>query len=225
MKSFAILFAGGGSRSSYYRRYPNDLQLLLDTLVGFPGLDVSRVYVLCGPGGEAFTFDGSNLIASVAQLPELAAAMGAISKQAGPEDRLLMFASNHGGRDLSGRTASSYLHCWGPSRIYPAHLDMLCAAVACQFQVFVLGQCFAGGFVDPLKRANRAILTACTDTEYSYACASMSGNYDEFLFRVAEALHVKLYSIADVFDYARKADAAKETPQYYDGGIGAIPLW
>jgi hypothetical protein len=147
-----------------------------------------------------------------------------ISAHSNIDDRLLFFTSNHGGQTVSGQSSST-LYCWGGEVVLPGDLSAWCAPIRSQLQAFVLGQCYAGGFIDALQMQNRAILTACTFNEVSWASSAMSAKYDEFVYRISEALAARAPTLRTIFTYAQKADQEKETPQFSDGGVGDVPLW
>lgn len=89
-------------------------------------------------------------------------------------------------------------------------------------QIFLLGQCYSGGFIDKLEGRSRLVMTACDWNEVSYA--TVNGNYDEFLSHFCHALGRGAATFQEAFDYARKNDTRNETPQISDiGGLSLRP--
>jgi hypothetical protein len=224
MSTYVILFSGGINDFANYPRYAADLSLLLVGLNGFPGLTPAGISILLGPGGGAFEYNGTAITAANSSRSMLEQTIANVAASASTNDRLLFFASNHGGQKVKGQNSST-LYCWGSETVLPNDLLQWFGAVRCQFQAFVFGQCYSGGFIDGMKMQNRAILTACSFDEVSWASSATSYKYDEFIYRVSEALVARTDTLTDIFLYAQKADLEKETPQFSDGGIGAISLW
>ena len=224
MITHLVLFAGGINEFSNYARYPADLSLILSSLSGFAGLTSAQITVLSGPGGTDFQFDGNHFQSIVATKSELRNSIARIANTAVDNDRFLFVASNHGGQRVSG-SSSSTLYCWQADTVTPAELRSWCSAVACSVQIFVMGQCYSGGFIEELSQQGRAIMTACTFNELSYASTANSERYDEFIYRIAEALVARAPTVGSVFQYAQNADREKETPQFSDGGLAARLLW
>lgn len=98
----------------------------------------------------------------------------------------------------------------------------------------VLGQCFAGGFIDNLQKAGCVVSAACRGNESSWACADIP--YDEFVYQwtsaVNEGNHVSSFAVRsdadnngrvtmlEAFDYAVQHDRREaEHPQY-----SSVPL-
>jgi hypothetical protein len=225
MKTFAILFAGGINDFCNYARYPADLGAVLTSLGGFPGLSAASITVLSGAGGGAFKFDNVPITGGLASRNGLQGALATVAANAKAEDRFFFFSSNHGGQKVPGQNSST-LYCWNGETVTPEELAGWSQGIQGNFQAFVLGQCYSGGFVNALQTKKRAILTACSWSEVSWASTTMSARYDEFIYRIAEGFEGRAATLDALFAYAKKADVEKETPQYNDaGGIGGIALW
>ncbi len=121
-------------------------------------------------------------------------------------------------------------------------LASLISPIVCKGMIIVMEQCFSGGNIYDLRRKpsfcsifrknNRIVLSACTETEFSWAS---NNEYDEFSYYFTSALNGatpdgaavnadlnndRKISILEAFIYARNHDATPETPQYDDNGDG-----
>ena len=68
--------------------------------------------------------------------------------------------------------------------LYASELKNLLDSVSCRMMTVILGQCYAGGFIDSLAAPNRVILAACQPDEVSYG-----DNYDVFLHNLTNAFN------------------------------------
>lgn len=99
--------------------------------------------------------------------------------------------------------------------------------------IIQMEQCFSGGFVNDLAGPNRIIMSACTDTECSWA-KGPDWLWNEFTYYYlsawtgskpdgggtinADTNNDGKVSMVECFNYARSHDAAQETPFYEDNG-------
>lgn len=218
---YVVLFSGGLNDYANFARYRRDLVRLGGAVLRLKNTDLSRVSVLHGPGGDDFQFPGhSTTVRSVvASRKNLQAELTRLATGATPADRVFFIASNHGGQDEEKRRST--LWCWNNEAVLDDELAEWCRPWSTSAQCFVLGQCYSGGFIRPLARPGRCILTASAWDEPSYAAPD--GIYDEFLMRVSEAFEARTTTLGAVFRYARAADTQPERPQFYSGGIGDSP--
>lgn len=143
-----------------------------------------------------------------------------------PEDLLLFVASNHG--DPEG------MNLWGSGNLISPE-DIKIFFEPCKAQkILIFGQCHSGIFSN-IHMNNTVIVTACQAHESSYPCYDQaSGDYDEFLYRLAKAwfaphpYHPGLdVHLRQAFEWAREHNRRKvghdplapergETPTYTD---------
>ena len=225
MTTFAIFFAGGGNRIWNHERYAEDFRAILTRLRGFPGLSADTIKVLSGEGGNPFQFEGTTIYGELANRENLRQALASVAARAGSPDRFFFFSSNHGGKEVPDQKSSSLI-CWGRERVTPKELANWSKDIRCNFQAFILGQCYSGGFIDDLQADKRAILAACDWDEVSWASRAMCLRCDEFMYRIAEGFEGLAPTLNALFAYAKKADLEREKPQFSDPGrIGDIALW
>ncbi len=98
-------------------------------------------------------------------------------------------------------------------------------------------QCYSGGFIGEVSRDSCVVITACENTEESWACDT-EGHYDEFVYHFQNALSWRTpywsdyspvdadsnndgyISMNEAFVYASNHDSQPETPQLDDDGNG-----
>jgi len=215
---FLVLFAGGLNSFSNYPRYQNDLTRLGTTLLSRSGFAPAQTTILFAQGGTVFNLgNGISLTALLANADNLKATfsqIGAAGKSS--SDSVLFIASNHGGQDA--QKTGSTLWGWGTTPITDQDFTQFCDLLGPLPQVFVLGQCYSGGFIRPLGRSGRCIMTASAWDQPSYATAD--AQYDEFLLLFSQYIEAGGDSLAGAFSYISTSDNQQETPQFYDGGLG-----
>jgi hypothetical protein len=199
------MFAGGVNAFLNHERYRNDLQRMGNAVITLKGASPSTTHFLLAAGGHPFELSGESIVALVAD---------AITE----EDRFLFVASNHGGQVVRN-VGPPTLWCWNEEWIVDAEFADWCSHIRSKAQVYILGQCYAGGFIPSLAAGNRLVMTACAWDEVSWATDDMQ--HDEFLLRVVEAIEGGRATLQDVFDYAVQHDRrSQEHPQLSDlGGL------
>jgi hypothetical protein len=138
----------------------------------------------------------------------------------------LLVVSNHG--DRSG------ICLWGPEILTPVELEQALKPTK-GTMALVMGQCH-GGVFGALAGPKTVVLSACTESESSWACPSPPGlAYDEFLYQLGTALFGapsdaaqpgparRPLSLLDAFHWARAQDRRQsppqqETPMIFDPG-------
>lgn len=225
MKTFLVLYAGGINDFANYSRYPADLQAVLTAAQGLPGLSPTSINILAGPGGASFSFGETSINALVADRATLEAVLREVSSSATGADRFLFVSSNHGGQVIKDQKSST-LYTWGGRTIVPNEFADWISKMSCEIQVYVLGQCYSGGFIEALSGPKKLVMTACDWDEVSYASTVMAAQYDEFVYNFANGLNARIPTWERLFAYAKINDKEKESPQYSDlGNIGGRPIW
>jgi hypothetical protein len=209
---FTFLFAGCVNPTCNYPRYKNDLQRVGAQLAGKPGSSIGTVTVMHADGTAAFSFNNHPAVVLAATRANLENALGTIVANVTEQDRFIFIASNHGGAPDSGEPT---LWCWNEESVTASEFAAWCSPISSKRQVYILGQCYAGGFIPVMKGATRIVMSACSADQVSWA--SKDQDFDEFLLRVIEALEGGATNFEQVFSYAQKNDTQSEEPQVADG--------
>lgn len=238
----AVIISGGMNKLMNHERYWNDCAFLYRTLREVYQIPQQDITLLISDGGEAgrdmLLADGSGFASSPADLDgdgerdvwlpatlqQVEASLTELAARLTPDDRLLLFLTDHGGTD-NGQQAYAWM--WGSQRLYDTQLAQLLDAFHVASMSIVLGMCNAGGFINHLQHENRVIATSCTGDEQSWECRDRA--YDEFVYHWTCAIAGRdsdgnsinsdangdgYISMAEAFDYARQHDRREETPQY-----------
>lgn len=79
------------------------------------------------------------------------------------------------------------MYLWKKDKLYPNELNSYLEPIDAGFISIVMGQCYSGGFIEPLKKTNRIIATACDANERSYGSTTIP--FDEFLYHWTSAVN------------------------------------
>ncbi len=149
------------------------------------------------------------------------------------DDHLFIFVIDHGGSvDM---VSESYICLWGNERLYDHELAEMLTPFSEKYANInvVLGQCYAGGFIDDLTKVGCVVAAACSGSESSWACPDIP--YDEFVYHWTSAVNHRdhcgryvysnvdydgLVTIDEAFNYAKEKDRRSENPQYV-----STPVW
>ena len=147
-----VIISGGMNKLMNYERYLNDCAFLYRTLLHDYHFQKQDITLLISDGGEPgrdmLLADGSGFVSSSADLdgdgerdvwlpatlPQVEASLTELAASLTPNDRLLLFIVDHGGRD---ETQQSYACMWGGERLYSSRLAQLLEA----FHVESMGIC------------------------------------------------------------------------------------
>lgn len=247
--TYAVIISGGANPEENYLRYWNDCAFIYSTLTETYGVPKSNIEVAMAAGktGEAnqnystsyspelkptdcdLDGDGIDDIEYAANTQSLEAIFSGLKQKLTDKDHLFVFVTDHGGKNEMND--SSFIYLWNNYQLYPRKFAGYLDGIDAGYITVVLGQCFAGGFVDDLKADNRIIMTACGADESSYAMEKIP--FDEFLYHFTSALYgsdpygnkkgdadVKDRTMKYAFDFAKKSDwhfyskyaNGKETP-------------
>lgn len=244
---YAVLISGGASTYSNYPRYWNDISEIYKTLVQVYDYPDDHIWVCMSDGlnpaadrsdGTNSPFDldgdGDNDITHSCTIANLTSVFGQLASTLDSQDTLLVYATDHGSSN-SGWSVS--LNLWG-EEITDTQFTSIVNPIECKDQIFVLEQCYSGGFIDNLAGvANRVVMTAARYDESSWAMAP-DYIYDEFVYYWTAAVRGMTptgtpvdadynddgeVAMDEAFLYAQTHDSADETPQYQEepDGYGA----
>jgi len=122
------------------------------------------------------------------------------------EDVLFLFITSHGDQrhELAFELPPLQL-----AQLTPTALARMLNDSGIKWKVLVVSACYSGGFVEPLKDANTAIITAADDRSSSFGCAS--GRDFTYFGRAffSEAL-ARTFSFTEAFETARRAVTEQE---------------
>ncbi|ETW95234.1 MAG: hypothetical protein ETSY2_48450 [Candidatus Entotheonella gemina] len=211
-----LFFSGGVNEWWNAPRYKNDIFLVAETMLRRQGTSVDDLHILYGAGGETFDLPSGRIIAKSADGHTLKTQLSDIIASLTPEDTFFFLATNHGApADNSLSTVG--LYGWNEEVIEAQEFTEWCEGLAADSQIFIFGQCYSGGFLEPLANHQRVVMAACQWDELSWQ-SSMDKNYDEFILRFAEAIQSGAETYKDAFNKASEMDKENETPQFSDPG-------
>lgn len=232
------LVMGGGFVANYnYQRYWNDCSYLYRVLKRRYRMSDSNIHLLIGSGGtnnnDMVSVSGQYIKMSkdldFNQLDENISACTKsnilaelnnikILSQNNQIDELLIFFIGHGGYDYSA--GESYICTWGNGKLYAHELDDAFEGINARSINLVLGQCFSGGFIEPLSANGRVVATACESDTFSFATPDLY--FDEFVHQWTNAINSFApdvdydgnVSMKEAFEWASAHDLQTERPQY-----------
>lgn len=231
---YAVLLNGGFNSSSNYSRYWNDLSFIYKALKEKYGYQDSEIIVLYANGTHSPTADldgnGTNDIDYAATKANLTTAMNSVAPNISNTGKFFFYSTNHGGTS-GGYNAHLYL--WG-EWITDAEFANLSKAIKTKNAIYVMEQCFSGGMMDDLLKAQTypcsnpevCVMTAARHDEPSWS-ADTEGSYDEYVYHWTSAVYGRTptgtavnadangdrkISMAEAHDYAKSRDSASEHP-------------
>lgn len=249
--TYAVILSGGKNKNSNNARYWNDCSFIYQTLTKKYRVPKGNVKVLMSDGtdpavdmcrevGDPYISspldlddDGNPEIEYSATKANLRRVFSELSNELGDEDHLFVYVIDHGGYDYQKK--SSYICLWNDEKLYPEELDSYLDGCEAGYISFVMGQCYSGGFVEPLRADNRLVMAACSADDLSYGCEDIP--FDEFVYHWTSAVNgVTAFgdkisadgnaddnvSLGEAYTYARQKDVysngdnpyASETPTY-----------
>jgi len=200
--TYAVILNGGMQMTSNHERYWNDCSFIYKTLINTYEIPKRNIKVIMSDGtndGEDMNMidgnfcsspldlddDGSDDIEYAATKKNLQTVMNEMARKLTDDDHLMIFVTGHGGYDV--REQSSYMYLWNREKLYPNELNSYLEPIDAGFISIVMGQCYSGGFIEPLKKTNRIIATACAENERSYGSTTIP--FDEFLYHWISAVN------------------------------------
>lgn len=249
--TYAVILSGGKNKNSNNARYWNDCSFIYQTLTKKYRVPKGNVKVLMSDGtdpavdmcrkvGDPYISspldlddDGNPEIEYSATKANLRRVFSELSNELGDEDHLFVYVIDHGGYDYQKK--SSYICLWNDEKLYPEELNSYLDGCEAGYISFVMGQCYSGGFVEPLRADNRLVMAACSADDLSYGCEDLP--FDEFVYHWTSAVNgVTAFgdkisadgnaddnvSLGEAYTYARQKDVysngdnpyASETPTY-----------
>ncbi|WP_407292825.1 C13 family peptidase [Stutzerimonas zhaodongensis] len=141
----------------------------------------------------------------------LSRAIARLAERSGPEDLIFIYLTSHGSADhqlvlAQPRLALEYLPA--------ADLASLMQPLAERNKIIVISACYSGGFIEPLKSPNTAVITAARPDRVSFGCSEESDftYFGRALF--AEALQER-EGIVQAFMLAQARVAEREQADHY----------
>ena len=143
----------------------------------------------------------------IATATNLRAALAGLGRVMNPEeDVLFLFITSHGDQrhELAFELPPLRL-----AQLTPTALARMLGDSGIKWKVLVVSACYSGGFVEPLKDANTAVITAADARSTSFGCAH--GNDFTYFGRAFfnEAL-AQTFSFAEAFETARGSVSERE---------------
>lgn len=194
-RTYALIISGGISPISNHERYWNDCSFIYQTLTHAYHVPKENIYPIMSdgtdPGKDMRLYTGGEYVSQPLDLDgdgraeiEMAATkanikntLKSLESKVNEDDHLFIFVIDHGGSvDM---VSESYICLWGNERLYDHELaDMLTPFSEKYANInVVLGQCYAGGFIDDLTKVGCVVAAACSGSESSWACPDIP--YDE----------------------------------------------
>lgn len=200
--TYAVILNGGMCKTSNNERYWNDCSFIYKTLRNTYGIPKPNIKVIMSDGTDE-GIDMNSIVGGFVSSPldldddsipdieyaatkaNLQTVLNEMAQKLTDDDHLMIFVAGHGGYD--SKKQSSYLYLWDKVKLYPNELNNYLEPIDAGFISIVMGQCNSGGFIDPLKKTNRIIATACAENERSYGSTTIP--FEEFLYHWTSALN------------------------------------
>jgi hypothetical protein len=235
-EKYAVLLSGGMNSTYNYARYWNDLKFIYKALKEKYGYTDSGIIVLYANGTHVPNGDldgnGTNDIDYAANKANLTKVLNKVAARIANNGTFFFYSTNHGGDD-SGAYKSN-LTLWGES-IKDSDFAVLTKNIKCAKAIYVMEQCFSGGMMDDLLKAQTypctnpkvCIMTAARHDEPSWSCDT-EGEYDEYVYHWTSAVYGKnpggtpvnadtnhdgKVSMSEAHTYAMNHDSRGEHPQ------------
>lgn len=200
--TYAVILNGGMQKTANSERYWNDCSFIYKTLRNTYGIPKGNIKVIMSDGtdeGEDMNMIDGRYCSSPLDLDDdsipdieyaatkenLQTVLNGMAQKLTDDDHLMIFVTGHGGYDY--KTNSSYMYLWKKDKLYPNELNSYLEPIDAGFISIVMGQCYSGGFIEPLKKTNRIIATACAEKERSYGSTTIP--FDEFLYHWTSAVN------------------------------------
>ncbi len=186
----ALLISGGNTTNNNTDRYWRDTAYLYSTLIQKYGYSKTNVIVLVADGTNPaidhlnfnytppdsfwastpldFDGDGECDITGDATATTVSNTFLDLQTRLTPQDQLLVFVTDHGGPTPGAGEWDVELCLWNGKVLRDRDLQALTEPIACPI-LFVMEQCYGGGFADNLGQPNRAIATAAAHNGTSIA--------------------------------------------------------
>jgi hypothetical protein len=232
---YAVLVSGGWNADSNYARYWNDISFIYKALKEKYNYTDDEIIVLYANGTHSPNQDldgnGTDDVDYAATKANLTKVMNDVSSHLAADGKFFFYSTNHGGQE-SGQDAILYL--WG-EWITDNEFADLSKKIKAKEAVYVMEQCFSGGMMDDLLKAQSypctspsvCVMTAARYDEVSWG-ADTEGEYDEYVYYWTSAVYGKtpggasvnadangdgVVSMSEAHEYAKSHDSRNEHPQ------------
>ncbi len=250
--NWAVIINGGANMESNFERYWNDCSLIYKCLRNVYNYRRDRIIVIMSDGKsesldrrhlisggyssspQDLDGDGTDDINYSATKSNITQVFDYLGGHVSSDEQVLVFVTDHGATD----NGKSYIWLWNDKLMSADELSQEIKKINVYSRKHVvMGQCFSGGFVNPLLKAcsNISIATAASANQESNAMSGLE--YDEFLYHWVSAAAGRTsggtvvnadlngydgVSVEEMFRYAENNDTQNETPQYssYPESIG-----
>lgn len=267
-ETYAVIVSGGRSKMFNHERYWNDCAFLYRVLRQDYHLPKEHVILLMadgdGPAADMLRDGAKGFASSPTDLdgdgqPDLTLAatrqnlddtFRQLSTTLNASDHLFIFITDHGEQVSSSEGGMEEVVClwlWDEGggsdpQVSPYELAAMVGQCHPATMSILLGQCYAGAFVEELEKLNslqgRVITAACSASQMSWSCKERP--YDEFVYHwtCAVAQHDEQgqpvssdtdgdgrVTMQEAFDYARQHDRRPETPSLTAVPAGFADRW
>lgn len=199
--NWAVIISGGANPYNNCERYWNDCSAIYKCLRQVYGYRRDRIFVLMSDGTSPASDrhmnngtyssspldldgDGTSDINYPATSYEISTVFNYLRDNVGQDEQVLVFVTDHGFRPND----ESYIWLWnGDSMSATAFANQVKKINPNSRKHVVLGQCYSGGFIEPLSSqcSNISIATASAAEEESYT--TKNNTYDRFLYNWTSA--------------------------------------
>lgn len=237
---YAVIINGGLNKAANHEHYWNDCAFIYQTLHNVYEIPRSNIKVVYADGTDPepdlitnnteeiinspldLDGDGTDDIQYSATKENLQTVFQDLGNTMTDEDHLFVFVTGHGHKPLGG-SQSPTLYLWNNVQLSPSEFSNYLNLVNAQCINVVMGQCYAGAFINALHGNNRIIATACTEEEKSYRMTDIP--FSLFLYNWTSAIaqmdysETPIYADTDNNGYISMHEAfdyAKEQVEFYD---------
>ncbi|MDD2236518.1 MAG: C13 family peptidase [Kiritimatiellae bacterium] len=201
---YAVIISGGSSPVANATRFWGDAAAVYSTLTrtyGYPKTNIFTYisdgtnpavdavdYILYDYVNSPVDLDGDGLAdtlgeASSANVSNVFLYLQGVLQS---NDQLFVFVTDHGGHTAGGAERDSALALWNEEVFRDTEMEALTTNIPCPI-LFVMEQCFSGGFIDNLDQPQRVIATAA-----AYNNTSSGGDtylwYDQWCYEWISAM-------------------------------------
>ncbi len=190
---WAVILSGGDNAYNNHLRYWNDCSFIYSTLRRKYGWPRDQIITLISDGRDPGLDrnDGAQSVNSPIDLDhdgvadtdgpctraEIYDAFDRLGATLGSNDQLLVFTTDHGWQVTNTHAA---LNLWNGEDLHDYDLEGLTTNLPCPV-MFVMEQCYSGGFVDNLGQPQRVITTAA-DYEHSSYAGDTWPDYNQYAY-------------------------------------------
>ena len=198
--TYAVILSGGINKDSNDETYWNDCSFIYQTLRHHYGVPKENMKVIMSDGKDPgldmktcdneyisspldLDEDGVDDVEYAATKENVRKVFEDLASKLTEEDHLFLYVIDHGGI----KNKKAYICLWNDETLYPDELNESLNAVNAGYISILMGQCYSGGFVEPLKADNRIIMAACGENEMSFGCEELP--FDEFVYHWTSAMN------------------------------------